>query len=106
MTEISLGPLDVSEIRDLMSKVLEYDQNAIPDPLCSDIFQTTGGLPVYVVQLLENIKRKKTVELNEEGLLRWTAEGLEDKVRTNWFGRWRLFIFKLMLIFYFIHFRE
>jgi hypothetical protein len=63
-----------------MANMLVYSETAIPDALCTDIFQRTGGLPVYVVQLLENIKRKKTVEL-EGGILKWNAEGLKEKVR-------------------------
>lgn len=77
--EVSLGPLDISDIRSLMANLLDYSEYAIPDALCSDIFQRTGGLPVYVVQLLENIKRNKTVEL-EDGILKWNAAGLKEKV--------------------------
>jgi hypothetical protein len=78
--EVSLGPLDISEIRSLMANMLIYSEKAIPDALCTDIFQSTGGLPVYVVQLLEDIKRNKTVEL-EDGILKWNADGLKEKVR-------------------------
>jgi predicted ATPase len=80
MIEISLGPLDFAEIRELMAAVLDHKKSAIPDALCTDVFQRTGGLPVYVVQVLENIKRKKTLEL-VDGVLKWTAEGLLEKVR-------------------------
>jgi hypothetical protein len=78
--EVSLGPLDISEIRSLMANMLIYSEKAIPDALCTDIFQRTGGLPVYVVQLLEDIKRNKTVEL-ADGILKWNADGLKEKVR-------------------------
>jgi hypothetical protein len=78
--EVSLGPLDISEIRSLMANMLAYSEKAIPDALCTDIFQRTGGLPVYVIQLLENIKRNKTVVL-EDDILKWNAEGLKEKVR-------------------------
>lgn len=80
MIEISLGPLDFNDIRVLTSKVLAHDEDAISDALCTDIFQWTGGLPVYVVQVLENIKRKRTLELDDNGQLQWTAEGLKEKV--------------------------
>jgi hypothetical protein len=79
MIEISLGPLDFSEIRELMAVVLDYKKSSIPDGLCTDIFQRTGGLPVYVVQVIENIKRKQTVEI-VDGILKWTTEGLVEKV--------------------------
>jgi hypothetical protein len=78
--EVSLGPLDISEIRSLTANTLVYSEKAIPDALCTDIFQRTGGLPVYVVQLLEDIKRNKTVEL-EDGILKWNVNGLKEKVR-------------------------
>lgn len=82
MIEISLGPLDFTDIRGLMSNVLIQKESAIPDSLCSDIFQRTGGLPVYVVQLLENIRRMKTLEL-VDNVLQWTTEGLKQKVRVH-----------------------
>ena len=80
MTEISLGPLVLGEVRELISIVLEYDRDTIPDGICTDIHQRSGGLPVYVVQVLENIKRNKTLELGEDQVLRWTAAGLKEKV--------------------------
>jgi hypothetical protein len=79
MIEVSLGPFDFIDIRELMANVLQHDQSTISDNLCSDIFQRTGGLPVFVIQLLENIKRMRTLEL-VEGTLQWTAEGLKQKV--------------------------
>ena len=79
ITEVSLGPLDFSDIRELVVSVLEVPGSSVDDDLCTDIFQRTGGLPVFVVQTLENIKRKKTLEL-VDGVVRWTAEGLKEKV--------------------------
>ena len=79
MIEVSLGPFDFIDTRELMANVLQHEQSAISDNLCSDIFQRTGGLPVFVIQLLENIKRMRTLEL-VEGTLQWTAEGLKQKV--------------------------
>jgi len=80
MVEISLGPLDFNEIRDLIAKVLRQKEDAVSDALCTDIFQRTGGLPVYVVQVLENIRKKKSLELDANGILQWTEEGLKEKV--------------------------
>ncbi len=79
LTEISLGPLEFGDIRDLIALILEVDKSSVSEGICTDIFQRTGGLPVFVVQTLENIKRKKTLEL-VEGVLRWNAEGLREKV--------------------------
>lgn len=83
VVEISLGPLDFLDIKKLMSNALSYDEDIIPESLCSDVYQRTGGLPVYVTQTLENIKRKETVEIGKDGLLRWTAEGLKEKRALN-----------------------
>jgi hypothetical protein len=81
MVEISLGPLDFDEIRQLIAKGLDYPESAVSESLISDIFQRTGGLPVYVIQTLENVKRKETLELGPNGLLQWTAEGAKEQVR-------------------------
>jgi hypothetical protein len=83
MIEISMVPLDFANIRSLIGLVLEYDKKSIPESICTDIFQRTGGLPVYVVQMLENIKRKGTVEVGEDGMLRWNARGIKEKVGTG-----------------------
>jgi hypothetical protein len=61
--------------------VLEYSKSTIDDFLCTEIYQKTGGLPVYVTELLEDLKRNKAVALNEDGILRLTAEGQIQKVR-------------------------
>lgn len=79
MIEISLGPLEFSDIRELVASVLEVDRSSVTDDLCTDIFQQTGGLPVFVLQALENIKRKNNLKLFE-GTLEWTEEGLKQKV--------------------------
>lgn len=83
MIEISMVPLDFSEIQLLMASVLGFPKKTIPETLCTDVFQRTGGLPVYVVQMLETMKRKKTVEIGEDGLLRWTAAGRKDQVSND-----------------------
>lgn len=84
MIEISLGPLEFSDIRELVASVLEVDRSSVTDNLCTDIFQQTGGLPVFVLQALENIKRKKNLKL-VEGTLEWTEEGLKQKVSSYLF---------------------
>lgn len=77
--EISLGPLGFSDIKEMMSAVLGYDESVIPDDLCADIYQKSGGLPVYISPLLEDMRRKRIVELNEDGVLQWTDEGLKQR---------------------------
>lgn len=80
--EITLGPLYLPDIRELIASVLEYSKSTIDDFLCTEIYQKTGGLPVYVTELLEDLKRNKAVALNEDGMLRLTAEGQIEKVRS------------------------
>lgn len=80
MVEISLLPLDVPDIKVLMSRVLGYNKKIVPEPLCVDVFQRSGGLPVYVVQMIEDMKRRNLVEIGESGVLEWTALGQKEKV--------------------------
>jgi hypothetical protein len=72
--EITLGPLDLPEIKELISSVLGYSESSIDEELCTDMYQRTGGLPFYVTELLESIKRNKTVSQDEEGKLRITYD--------------------------------
>ena len=72
--EITLGPLDLPEIKELTSSVLGCSEDAIDEELCTDLYQRTGGLPVYVVELLEAVKRNKTASENEQGKLRLAAD--------------------------------
>lgn len=68
--EITLGPLELSDIKGLAESVLRFNRDAIDDHLCTDIFEMTGGVPVFVIELLEDIKRNRTAKLNEDGKLR------------------------------------
>ena len=70
MIEVSLGPFDFSDIKDLIAYVLDQNKAAISNNLCADIFQMTGGVPVYSVQLLENLKRTQELHV-VEGELTW-----------------------------------
>ena len=82
--EITLGPFCLPDIRELIASVLEYSESTIDDYLCTEIYQKTGGLPVYVVELLESIKRNSAILLNEDGILRLTKEGQIQEVRIFW----------------------
>jgi class 3 adenylate cyclase/tetratricopeptide (TPR) repeat protein len=80
--EFPLGSLDLSEVKETISKVLGFEDCLIDDSLCSDIYQRTGGLPLYAIELLESIKRKKTVAIDKEsGMLRWTPEAQREQDR-------------------------
>lgn len=77
MVEILLAPLDLLEIRSMIAKGLGYGEDAVHENLCSDIYQRTAGLPVFVLELLEDIKRNKYVIVDDNGILRWTEEAKE-----------------------------
>eukprot|EP00980_Cylindrotheca_fusiformis_P021436 scaffold8301_cov184-Cylindrotheca_fusiformis.AAC.4 len=68
--EITLGPLDVPDIKQLAVSVLRCNESTIDDLICTEIYEMTGGLPVFVIELLEDIKRNRTATLNNEGKLR------------------------------------
>jgi predicted ATPase len=97
MIELSLGPFDMNEIRELISIVLEQSKEAISADLCADIFARSGGLPVYTVQVLENIKRTGTLCL-VNGTLEWTKEGLQQKVRPQVNSSCENSLFVLMML--------
>lgn len=65
--EITLGPLDLPEIKELMCSVLKCAESAIDESLCTELYQRTGGVPVYVIELLEALKRSNTLSQNGEG---------------------------------------
>ncbi|KAL3914266.1 MAG: hypothetical protein SGILL_006170, partial [Bacillariaceae sp.] len=70
--EITLGPLELDGIRELVSFILDM-QNAtdsIDEEVCTHIYQKTGGLPVYVIELLETVKRNNSYLWDSEGKLR------------------------------------
>jgi predicted ATPase len=68
--EITLGPLDLPDIKQLALSVLRCKESTIDYHLCTDVYEMTGGLPVFVIELLEDIKRNQTATMNEEGKLR------------------------------------
>jgi predicted ATPase len=72
MIEVSLGPFDFDDIRDLIAVLYLQPRRCIPQDICNEIYQRTGGLPVFVVQLLENLKRMKALHM-VDGTLQWKS---------------------------------
>ncbi|KAG7361535.1 adenylate/guanylate cyclase [Nitzschia inconspicua] len=70
--EITLGPLELDDIRDLISQILmvSNEDKSIDEEVCTYIYQKTGGLPVYVLELLENLKRTNSFVVGDGGNLR------------------------------------
>lgn len=78
MVEMSLGPFDFNDIKDLISYIFIQKKAAIPSDLCAEIFQMSGGMPVYSVQLLENLKRTQALRM-VNGQLTWKDRERTDK---------------------------
>lgn len=74
--EITLGPLELDDIRDLISHILAVpnEDGTIDDDVCTYVYQKTGGLPVYVIELLETMKRTKALIFDDNGQLRLAAK--------------------------------
>jgi hypothetical protein len=70
-SEITLGPLELADIRDLISSILGIpNDDTIDEDICTHIYQKTGGLPVYVIELLETVKRNRSFVFDADGKLR------------------------------------
>lgn len=80
--EITLAPLNIPDIKQFILSVLSCDENSVDDTMCEDVYQMTGGLPVFVIEMLEDIKRNRTSLINEDGKLRLSKDQLAA-VRTS-----------------------
>jgi hypothetical protein len=66
--EITLGPLELPDIRTLIVSILDIpNDESIEEETCTAIYQKTGGLPVYIIELLESVKRKKAYSVDHDG---------------------------------------
>ena len=82
IVEVNIGPLETREVKQLISRVLDYEVDIIDEQLSNDIYQKTGGITIYVIELLESIKRNKTVAVDKEsGTLKWTPEAEREQKR-------------------------
>lgn len=80
--EVNIGPLEPCEVRILIARILDCDVDIIDEQLINDIHQKTGGITIYVIELLESIKRNQTVEVDEgTGTLKWTREAEVEQRR-------------------------
>ena len=70
--EITLGPLELDDIRELVSCILDIPdaEQSIDEEVCTLIYQKTGGLPVYVIELLETAKRNNSYSRDNDGKFR------------------------------------
>lgn len=78
--EITLGPLELDNIRELISQILVVpnDEGSIDEEICTYIYKKTGGLPVYVIELLETMKRTQTFLVDDAGKLQLAARNAQD----------------------------
>lgn len=82
-TEIFLGPLDISDMSLLISKVLGCGEHQLNDSFCTDIYERTGGVPVFCIELLENIKRKNATVIHKSGRVGWQAGAKGEQLRSE-----------------------
>lgn len=79
--EITLGPLALPDIRALIASILEVQKNVtIDEETCTEIYQKSGGLPGYIIELLESVKRKKAYSIDNDGKLILVLNGGPSKV--------------------------
>jgi hypothetical protein len=82
IVEVNIGPLEVGEVRQMIARVLDYQIDIIDEQLSNDIYHKTGGITIYVIELLESIKRNKTVAVDKDsGTLKWTPEAEREQER-------------------------
>ena len=81
IVEVNLQELSTAEVKEMIAKVFDHNETNIDETLCHDVYNRTGGLPVYVVELLESLKRNKTVEIDPvTEKLKWTADAEKEHV--------------------------
>jgi hypothetical protein len=77
-SEITLGPLELNDMRELISSLLSIpNDDKIDEDICTQIYQKTGGLPVYVIELLETVKRNKSYYHDKQGNLQLSIKDSE-----------------------------
>jgi predicted ATPase len=77
---IDLGPLDTSEMREMIAMGLGYEENAIDATFANDIYEQTGGLPMYAVEYVESIKRSNLTEMDSKGIVGWRESASGQRV--------------------------
>lgn len=81
--EITLGPLELPDIRSLIVSILDVpNDDSIDENICTEIYQKTGGLPVHIIELLESVKRRKAYTVEHDGKLVLALGGDLSKVST------------------------
>jgi predicted ATPase len=77
---IDLGPLDTTEMREMIAMGLGYEESAINSTFANDIYEQTGGLPVYAVEYVESIKRSNLAEMDSNGTVGWRESASGNRV--------------------------
>jgi predicted ATPase len=77
---IDLGPLDTTEMREMIAMGLGYEESAINSTFANDIYEQTGGLPVYAVEYVESIKRSNLTEMDSKGIVGWRESASGQRV--------------------------
>lgn len=79
-TDISLGPLERNDVKSLISKALYYHESSIDEKFVNEVYEKTGGIPMFALELLENMKRNNLIEIQKSGFVGIKAFSQGDDV--------------------------
>ncbi|WP_224248534.1 trifunctional serine/threonine-protein kinase/ATP-binding protein/sensor histidine kinase [Hyalangium gracile] len=94
LTDLRLGPLSLSQTRQLVSEALPGAAPALVEPLAGLLQEKTGGNPFFLLQLFQTLAQEGLVARGPQGEWRWDAEavrarGYSDNVVDFMAGRLR-----------------
>ena len=79
---IPVGPLEKSDMKHLIARVLGQTESAIDDEFCEQLHERSGGgVPVFCIELLDHIRRNMLYEIDEKGTVRLHLDKDGEQVR-------------------------
>ena len=79
---IPVGPLEESDMKHLIARVLGQAETAIDDEFCEQLHERSGGgVPVFCIELLDHIRRNMLYEIDEKGTVRLHLDKDGEQVR-------------------------
>jgi Predicted ATPase len=76
-SEMTIGRLDASDVREMASIVLSCDPCDIDNNFCDDIFTHSGGMPYFASEILENCMKNEQYGRLGNGKIGWKEECLK-----------------------------
>jgi len=71
--KIDIPPFTACEVREIIAKMLGYDETDIDQELAGNVWMQCNGVPAFVVEVIKNIKKGDLVARGENGIV-----GLKD----------------------------